>query len=313
MKTPKKRPAKNSNSLHSKNGTAGSPTGADGPQLEWIEIALILQDETTQVRAAMDEETVERYFEALAMGAEFPPLIVYRDGKGRLWLADGHHRLAAYKKRGLTQVACEVRDGTKKDAWMFAVGANAHHGLPFRNADKTKVVLALLQDEDWRSKNNREFAAALNGAVSYEFVRKVRQRLDQAAASGDNGCQDSTGAAARESTPAGARPATPAEPEATTYPEVALVWSAGNLAAAPLDEPTLSRTSSHLVDELLDHRLGVLSSLIQGQYATIAVRSGPTVTIHHCAILCSATIGSGERVLPPDASSEGEGSPPSLH
>ena len=58
----------------------------------------------------------------------FPPVIVFREGDD-YWLADGFHRVAARRQAGIRHIEAEIREGTKRDAVLYAAGANAHHGL----------------------------------------------------------------------------------------------------------------------------------------------------------------------------------------
>lgn len=61
-------------------------------------------------------------------GVEFPSLTVFFDGS-HYWLADGFHRFFAAKKHGLGAMSAEVYQGTRRDAVLYAAGANARHGL----------------------------------------------------------------------------------------------------------------------------------------------------------------------------------------
>lgn len=54
-------------------------------------------DGGTQTRAAMCQETVEAYTEALDA---LPPITVFRDDEGVHWLADGFHRVEAHRRAG---------------------------------------------------------------------------------------------------------------------------------------------------------------------------------------------------------------------
>ena len=63
--------------------------------------------------------TVTDYAEALTAGAIFPPVVVFSDGSA-FWLADGFHRLKAHREAGLAEIACEVRDGTQRDAVLYS-------------------------------------------------------------------------------------------------------------------------------------------------------------------------------------------------
>jgi hypothetical protein len=75
----------------------------------------------------------------MAAGAKFPPVIVFHDGTN-YWLADGFHRLEAWKRNGVGSVKAEVKEGSRIDALKFAFGANSSHGLRMTNEDKRNAV-----------------------------------------------------------------------------------------------------------------------------------------------------------------------------
>lgn len=91
-------------------------------------------------------------------------------------LADGFHRVAAYQASGALDYAlpADVRQGTRRDAVLFACGANATHGLPRSSEDKENAVLTLLRDGEWGQWSNREIARRCQ--VSHDFVGKVAER-----------------------------------------------------------------------------------------------------------------------------------------
>lgn len=130
-------------------------------------------DGGTQPRAEINEAMVKEYAEAMEEGTELPPAIVFYDGSNN-WLADGFHRYhaAALLKRRLS---CEVRPGTRRDAILHSVGANATHGLRRTNADKRKAVETLLQDEEWKSWSDNHIAKSCG--VSQPFVGDIRRSL----------------------------------------------------------------------------------------------------------------------------------------
>ena len=107
-------------------------------------ISKIRLDGGTQTRATTDQEVVEEYCEALKAGCEFPPVVVFFDGR-LYWLADGFHRLAAYVLACRKAIEADVRKGTQRDAVVFATGANKRHGIKRTNEDKRKAVTILLQ------------------------------------------------------------------------------------------------------------------------------------------------------------------------
>lgn len=127
-----------------------------------------------QLRAAgTDAEAVARYADAYRDGEALPPIVVYRDADDVLWLADGHHRLAAAKRAQLAEIDAIVRPGDRRDATLYAAGANGQHGLPLTNADKRQIVSTLLADATWSAWSNREIARVTR--TSEGFVRLVRK------------------------------------------------------------------------------------------------------------------------------------------
>jgi len=90
-------------------------------------------------------DVIEDYAAAMVMGAEFPPVVVFYDGEHH-WLADGYHRRDAAVAAGLSEILADIRQGTRRDAILFSVGANAAHGLRRTNEDKKRAVLTLLKD-----------------------------------------------------------------------------------------------------------------------------------------------------------------------
>ncbi len=136
-----------------------------------IRIDRIRLDGGTQSRAAMNEQAIADYAEALTDGAALPPITVYFDGEC-YWPSDGFHRIAAHKRIGALEIACEIVQGTRRDAVEASCRANATHGLPRTSEDKRRVVQLMLDDEDWSQWSNRKIARAC--AVSAGLVDKMR-------------------------------------------------------------------------------------------------------------------------------------------
>ena len=137
-----------------------------------IEVEKIRIDGGTQSRAAINEQTVAEYAEAMEDPATvFPPIVVYHDGKD-YWLADGFHRLEAWKRVGRIEVPAEIRQGDRRKAILHSCAANAAHGLRRTNDDKRRAVMTLLDDEEWSQWSNREIARRCG--VHYNFVGKLR-------------------------------------------------------------------------------------------------------------------------------------------
>jgi hypothetical protein len=140
-----------------------------------LEISKIKID-GTQSRAAVNEQTVTDYCEALQNGATFPPVIIFKDGND-FWLADGFHRLLAHSRAGKTTIYEDIRLGTKRDAILFSVGANHEHGLRRTNADKRSAVMLLLSDGVWQSWSDTAIAKQCH--VTQQFISKVRAELGE--------------------------------------------------------------------------------------------------------------------------------------
>src|SRR5215472_16289071 len=103
-----------------------------------------------QPRAELHRDWVEDYAHDMAAGAMFPPVVVFYDWHlGCYWLADGFHRRYAAEAAGLTEIDADVRKGTRRDALLHSVGANAQHGHRRTNADKRRAVDILLKDSEW--------------------------------------------------------------------------------------------------------------------------------------------------------------------
>lgn len=136
-----------------------------------IELSKIRIDGGTQQREQLNEDVVAEYAEAMKSGAKFPAVTVFYDG-AVYWLADGFHRFFAAKSAGLSKIAENVIPGTSRDARLFSFGVNADHGLRRTNADKRKIVLAMLEDTEWSGWSDNAIAKACH--VSHTFVSNLR-------------------------------------------------------------------------------------------------------------------------------------------
>lgn len=131
-------------------------------------------DGDTQMREVLNGETVAEYRDAMKAGDEFPPIVVFFDGSD-YWIGDGYHRWHAAGESGADKIACDVRQGSRRDAILFACSANSVHGMRRTNADKRKAVSTLLHDAEWVTWSDNEISKACG--VSQPFVGKLRERL----------------------------------------------------------------------------------------------------------------------------------------
>lgn len=138
------------------------------PQLEQLPLADLKHAATVRA-AGIDQSVVNEYAERVD---DLPPVVVFRDPDGALWLADGAHRQAAHIKAGRTEIMAHVYVGSRRDAILFAVGSNAKHGLRRSNADKRQAVGLLLDDPEWAQWSDAVIADRCG--VSDRFVAKLR-------------------------------------------------------------------------------------------------------------------------------------------
>ena len=134
-------------------------------------IDVIRIDGGTQCRAEISQDKVNEYAELVESGVSFPAVKVFFDGVS-YWLADGFHRYHAHKQAGQGSISADVEKGIARDALLYAIGANADHGLPRTNADKRKAVQTMLDDFEWQDWSNAEIARHCK--VSVTLVSSMR-------------------------------------------------------------------------------------------------------------------------------------------
>lgn len=137
-----------------------------------FDISLIRANGGTQSRAEINQAVVDDYAAAIGNGASFPAITVFYDGND-YWLADGFHRYHAHLQLGLADIDADVRQGTRREAILYSVGANEAHGLRRTNEDKRRAVLTLLGDEEWAGWSDREIARRCH--VDHVTVGRIRK------------------------------------------------------------------------------------------------------------------------------------------
>lgn len=156
-------------------------TSAPADQHE-LTLAQIRRDGGTQARAGNNETVLEEY--TAAMREERwtwhagNRLIVFHDGTD-YWLGDGFHRAESASRAGLPSVPCEVRQGNRREAVLFACGANDSHGLRRTRDDVRRAIEILLRDEEWGQWSSREIGRRVG--CSDVTVSTVRRELESTA------------------------------------------------------------------------------------------------------------------------------------
>lgn len=109
----------------------------------------------TQIRAELNAAKVAEYRVRMSDGDIFPPIEVFRHD-GTYYKVDGAHRLQAAKELKCRTIRVRVVNASMRDAILFALAANARHGLPLTRADRRRAAMALLQDSEWSQFTDKE-------------------------------------------------------------------------------------------------------------------------------------------------------------
>jgi hypothetical protein len=160
-----------------------APSVLASAEPETLPLPTIERDASINCRAGgVSERIAAEYAEALKSGAVFPPVVIFSDADGKKWLADGFHRCRAFELAERTEIPIEIRHGERRDALLYAAGANASHGARRTSKDKRQSVSVLLADPEWREKSDRWIAEQC--AVDHELVGRLRKQLADSASSG---------------------------------------------------------------------------------------------------------------------------------
>jgi hypothetical protein len=134
---------------------------------------------SVQSRVKTDPETVEQYKEIWDTGkADFPPCIVYQDGE-KYYVADGFHRIAGLTKSRIDRkleyrtIACDVRQGTIRDAIEYSLTANSRHGLKPNTRDKKRSIFLYWRLSPTHCQHSNNLVSKACG-TSHTFVGDYR-------------------------------------------------------------------------------------------------------------------------------------------
>lgn len=145
--------------------------------LQTIPLTKLALRPETQSRAAINQDTVQDYCEAMLDGQEFPPITAFFDGL-EYYVVDGYHRCYASKRAGIKEMTVKVMSGSLRDAIIYSAGVNFDHGLPRTNEDKRKIVMKFLDDLEWSEWSDTVIAKKCN--VSSMTVGRIRKSLNLA-------------------------------------------------------------------------------------------------------------------------------------
>jgi ParB-like chromosome segregation protein Spo0J len=127
-----------------------------------------------ETRCCLRQEAVDEFAGRIRAGEEMDPAVVYLDDGGKLYVAAGHHRKAAYAKAGEVRMPCVVRRGSQWDAIKFGIEDNQQHrGVRLSLEDKRHNVKQVLEQQPGMS----DSAIASLCGVSPTTVGKYRGTL----------------------------------------------------------------------------------------------------------------------------------------
>jgi hypothetical protein len=129
----------------------------------------ITVDPVLQVRAQLDEDTIEDYVARLKAGEKFPPVDVFSDEN---LLAAGHHRLEAHARAGRKNIDAKRHEGGLDEAFVFALASNKAHGRRMTVDDRRAAIEAALGREPTSRWTDGRLADHIG--VSQQYVSRIR-------------------------------------------------------------------------------------------------------------------------------------------
>ena len=135
-----------------------------------------IEEIALRVKSPRSGDENKTHVTVLAAADYLPPIIVHRE---TMRVVDGMHRLAAAKLRGQKTIGVQFFSGTHDDAFVFAVAANALHGLPLSLKERRDAaVQILLIYPQWSDRRIAETAG-----LSHRTVAALRRSSGQFAQS----------------------------------------------------------------------------------------------------------------------------------
>lgn len=141
-----------------------------------MKLSAIRTDGKTQSRKNIDPKWVQDYAEHMKEGAVFPLPVVFFDGKYN-WLADGFHRISALKSNGVLEVEVEIREGSVRDAKLYAIKANNLHGRNMTFEEKRNNIIFMLKDDEWGKWSDERIAKEID--VARITIYRLRKKLEK--------------------------------------------------------------------------------------------------------------------------------------
>lgn len=123
-----------------------------------------------------EEQHMRELMRALELSRNLQPIIVTRLGK-KLYVVDGHHRLAAYAALRKSEVPVVYFKGPLEEAFLKSLDANVRDKLPMTRKDKTEAAFRLVKHKMRHHKSMTWDEIAERAVVSQRLVYKMQATL----------------------------------------------------------------------------------------------------------------------------------------
>lgn len=147
------------------------------PHRQEIDLSLLTADLSLYPRSKLNKNRVVSMAETLSGGTIVAPVSVFWDGS-TYWLSDGFIRFEAHKLVNFQTISADIRSGTRRDAILFAIECNAHHGETLARAERVTSAKKLLLDPEWGQWSNSHIGKLCG--LNHETVHNIRQELQEA-------------------------------------------------------------------------------------------------------------------------------------
>jgi len=123
------------------------------------------------------ESHIAALVRALKTGEDLDPILVLPLG-GSFVCLDGHHRLIAYERAGITKgIPISVFEGEFRDAWTQPIESNVKDKLPMTEAEKLEAAWVMLLTGEYTWDEIAERAKASRSTVAR--MSKAKRQLEE--------------------------------------------------------------------------------------------------------------------------------------
>ncbi len=123
-----------------------------------------------------EERHMRELIRTLELGRDLAPIVIMKLGK-KLFVVDGHHRLAAYAAQGKTTVPVQHFNGSLEEAYFKSLDLNIRDKLPIVRKDKWEAAYRLVKHKMRYEHSLTWEEIAQRAVVSERLVYKMQATL----------------------------------------------------------------------------------------------------------------------------------------